>query len=226
MRIKLIYHIYHILVFSIFFSFSSASGNQKIFSLDSNFASVSINYSFEPDTLYLRETFNEKDIPVNEYLTDKLKPIRENFKRINSISNWSYIDTHKLWKTTGIGEAKFYYQNGLLEKIVTRLYGESFQQLTEYYLLNKQLSFVFEKSYTYNRPIYYDSITMKENDGTEIVDFSKSEIQEDRSYFEKEDLMHKIEGDDCGAPFSKDFLLQEQQRIKSEYTKLIDLINE
>lgn len=189
--------IYQILAFSIFFSFSSATGVQKTFSRDSNSTFVSIHCNFEPDTLYLRETSNEKDIPVNEYLTDKLKPIRENFNRINSISNWTYIDTHKLRKTTGTGEAKFYYQNGQLEKIITRHFGDRSQHLTEYYLLNKHLSFVFEKS----------------------------EILEERSYFENGYLIHKIESDDCGASFSNEFLLQEQQRIKSDYTKLIDFIN-
>ena len=48
------------------------------------------------DTIELKETFNEEDLPVNEYLTDRLKPIRANFKRINSITNWTSIDTEEL----------------------------------------------------------------------------------------------------------------------------------
>ena len=35
---------------------------------------------------------NEIDEPINEYLTQKLIPIRENFKRVNSIENWTEID--------------------------------------------------------------------------------------------------------------------------------------
>lgn len=111
------------------------------------------NNTVTTDTVKLKETFNEEDLPANDYLTDRLKPIRENFKRINSITNWTSIDTEELSESTEGGEAKFYYQNGQLEKIVTRHYGETFQLLTEYYLLNGQLSFVFEKLYI---PIHID----------------------------------------------------------------------
>jgi len=184
--------------------------------------SVSVD-SLQPDTIQLRETFNEEDLPVNEYLTERLKPIRENFKRINSFTNWTFIDTKELWETTEGGEVKYYYQNGQLEKIVTRHFGETFQQLNEYYLMNGQLSFVFEKTYKYNRPMYYDTTAMKENNDTEAFDFEKSEIVEDRSYFENGKLLHQLNNQDCGSPFADDYLLEEQKRIKTDFEKLIKL---
>ena len=177
------------------------------------------------DTIRLKETFNEEDLSVNEYLTVKLKPIRANFKRINSTTNWASVDTKELSESTEGGEAKFYYQNGQIEKIIVRQFGETFQKLTEYYLLNGDLSFVFEKSYKYNRPIYYDSAAMKENNDAEAFDFEESEIQEDRSYFENGKLLHKIESGDCGAPFATEYLLSEQKRIKTNFDKLIELVN-
>jgi hypothetical protein len=177
--------------------------------------------SLQPDTVKLKETFNEEDLPINEYLTDRLKPIRTNFKRINSITNWTSIDTEELSGSTEGGEAKFYYQNGQLEKIVARHYGETFQLLTEYYLLNGQLSFVFEKRHKYNRPLYYDTTAMKENNDNEAFDFDKSEIIEDRSYFENGKLLHQINNKDCGSPFADDYLLEEQKRIKTDFDKLI-----
>lgn len=173
------------------------------------------------DTVELKETFNEEDLPVNEYLTDRLKPIRANFKRINSITNWTSIETEELSESTEGGEAKIYYQNGQLEKIVTRHYGETFQLLTEYYLMNGQLSFVFEKRHKYNRPLYYDIKAMKENNDTEAFDFDKSEIIEKRSYFENGKLLHQINNQDCGSPFANDYLLEEQKRIKTYFDKLI-----
>ena len=173
------------------------------------------------DTVELKETFNEEDLPVNEYLTDKLKPIRANFKRINSITNWTSIGTEELSESTEGGEAKFYYQNGKLEKIVAQHYGETFQLLTEYYLLNGQLSFVFEKRHKYNRPLYYDTTAMKENNDTEAFDIDKSEIIEDRSYFDNGKLLHQINNQDCGSPFADDYLLEEQKRIKTDFDKLI-----
>lgn len=179
------------------------------------------NNTVTTDTVKLKETFNEEDLPANDYLTDRLKPIRENFKRINSITNWTSIDTEELSESTEGGEAKFYYQNGQLEKIVTRHYGETFQLLTEYYLLNGQLSFVFEKRHKYNRPMYYNTTAMKENNDTEAFDFDKSEIIENRSYFDNGKLMHQISNQDCGSPFADDYLLEEQKRIKTDFDKLI-----
>lgn len=173
------------------------------------------------DTVKLKETFNEEDVPINEYLADKLKPIRANFKRINSIIHWTSIEIKDLSESTEEGEAKFYYQNGQLEKIVTRHYGETFQSLMEYYLLNRQLSFVFEKCLKYNRPLYYDTTAMKENNDTEAFDIHQSEIIEDRNYFENEKLLHQISNQDSGAPFAGDYLLEEQKRIKTTFDKLI-----
>ena len=105
---------------------------------------------------------------------------------------------------------------------MTRHYGDSFQLLTEYYLLNGQLSFVFEKRRKYNRPLYYDKSAMRENNDTEAFDFNQSEIIEDRSYFENGKLLHQINNQDCGAPFADDYLLEEQKRIKTYFEKLID----
>lgn len=84
------------------------------------------------DTAKLKESFQEEDLPASDYLTDKLKPIRENFKRINSLTHWSDIDSGELWDSSEGRTAKYYYQNGRLEKIIARRYGEGFQLLTEY----------------------------------------------------------------------------------------------
>lgn len=109
------------------------------------------------DTIKIKESFRENDIVVNEYLTDRLKPIRANFKRINSNTKWSSITKRDIeGESAEGGEAVFYEQKGRLEKITARLYGEMGQVLTEYYLLNGNLSFVFEKIYIYNRPLFYD----------------------------------------------------------------------
>ena len=179
--------------------------------------------SLQHDAVELKETFNQEDLPVNEYFTERLKPIRANFKRINSTENWTTIKTKDIWETTEGGEAKFYYLNRQLEKITTRHFGETFQFLTEYYLLKGQLSFVFEKSYKYNRPIYHDSTAMMEMNDSETFDFEKSEIIEDRSYFDNGKLLHQISSQDCGSPFADDYLLGEQKRIKTDFEKLIIL---
>ena len=175
------------------------------------------------DTIQLTESLKQEDLAVNEYLTNELKPIRENFKRLNSIENWTQIKVIELWESTEGGEAKYYFQNKNLEKIITRHFGETFQKLTEYYLKDGKLSFVFEKSYKYNRPIYYDSSAKEENNDTEEFDFEKSEIIEERSYFNNAKLLHQLNNQDCGSPFANDYLLEEQKRLLTEFEKLIKL---
>ncbi|MCT2560897.1 hypothetical protein [Chryseobacterium herbae] len=186
-----------------------------------------ISHLIKSDTIKIKESFNENDIPVNEFLTDRLKPIRSNFKRINSITKWSSIKKKDIeGESAEGGEAVFYEQKGRLEKITERLFGETGQMLTEYYLLNGKLSFVFEKIYKYNRPLYYDVKAMKENNDTEAFDFEKSEIEENRGYFEKGKLIHVSNSLDCGAPFSGDYIAEEEKRFSESFQELLKLRNE
>lgn len=175
------------------------------------------------DSVLLKESSNEDDLSVNEFLTNSLKPIRTNFKRINSIIKWDSVIKRDLEKTTEGGEASFYYSKGQLEKIIVQQYGETFQQLNEFYLLNGLLSFVLEKSLKYNRPIYYDSAAMKEYNDTEIFDIKKSEMIEDRSYFENNRIIHQLNNRDSVTAFSNDYLKKEkeQQRIKADFDQLM-----
>lgn len=200
-----------------------AEGRKPSQITSASFTSISAD-SLPRHVAQLHETFNEADIPGNEYMADRLRPIRRNFKTINSITKWTTIDSVSLEETSEGGVAKYYYQNGQLKKIVARYFGETYQQLNEYYLLKGELSFVFEKSIQYNRPIYYDSTAMRENNDAEVFDIDESEIQEDRSYFEAGKLLHKIESGDCGSPFASDYLLSEEKRIKDDFEKLTKMV--
>ncbi len=172
----------------------------------------------------LVETFNEDDLQVNENFREKLNPIRINFKRINSIVEWTDIKTIDTWETNEGGEAKFYYLNGQLEKITTKHFGETFQLLTEYYLLKDKLSFVFEKSYKYNRPIYYDTTSAKANNDKDSFEFKETDIIVERSYFDNGKLVHQLNNQDCGSSSSHSYLVKEEIRIKTEFEKLFKLM--
>lgn len=215
--------IYFILTLSTAFFIGCGTDNNNTFStVGSIKPSAKIDSLFR-DTSELKEAFNQEDLPVNEYLTDQLKPIRANFKRINSIAKWTTIKTKSNWETTEGEEAKFYFLNGQLEKITTRHFGKTFQLLTEYYLLNGKLSFVLSKSYKYNRPTQRDSTSIKTDINTKAIDLEKSEVVEDRSYFENGKLLHQINSQDCGSPFADDYLLGEQKRISADFEKLLKL---
>lgn len=178
----------------------------------------------QQDTTRIKESRNEEDIQVNEYLKDRLKPIQANFKRINSITQWTAIKKKSIeGESAEGGEAAYYYKGNRLEKIMARHYGEMGQLLIEYYLMNGKLSFVFEKDYKYNRPLFYDVKSMKENNDTEAFDFEKSEIIETRNYFEKGNLIHIVNSQDCGAPFSGDYMREEDKSIKEAFIRLLKL---
>ncbi|WP_250253331.1 hypothetical protein [Chryseobacterium sp. Marseille-Q3244] len=181
-------------------------------------------FSTKKDTISIKESLNEEDIETNEYLKDRLKPIQSNFKRINSILKWTSIKKKNIeGESAEGGEATYYYKNKRLEKIMARHYGEMGQVLIEYYLLNGKLSFVFEKEYQYNRPLFYDTKAMKENNDTEAFDFEKSEITETRNYFEKGSLLHIVNSQDCGAPFSGEYMREEDKSIQNDFKRLLKL---
>lgn len=169
----------------------------------------------------VKKTRQGKDATNDEFLSEKLTPIRENYNRIIAIREWKAVITKELFESTEGGEAGFYYTPAGLQKIVVRHYGEMFQQITEYYLQEGRLSFVFEKRYKYNRPIYYDSFAMKESGDSESFDFGKAEIIEDRSYFENGKLIHQVSNQDCGAPFATSYLAAEKLRIETDFNKLM-----
>jgi len=172
------------------------------------------------DSVKLEISSNEEDLPINEYLTEQLKPIRKNFKRLNSIEKWSNIEVKFVEGNSEGGEARYYYLHGKLEKIIVRKYGEMAQKLTEYYLMDGDLSFVFEKLFKYNRPFYYGKESKEENNDTEEFDFEESEIIEDRSYFRNRKLIHQINNQDCGSPWATDYLIEEQNRLLSELEEM------
>ncbi|MGU3373835.1 hypothetical protein [Chryseobacterium sp. M5A1_1a] len=197
-------------------SFGSAKGFHYAFS--------DLSVAEQGDTIRIKESYNEEDIDPNEYLKDRLKPIQSNFRRINSITKWTSIKKKNIeGESAEGGEATYYYNKNRLEKVMARHYGEMGQVLIEYYLLNGKLSFVFEKDYKYNRPLFYNIKAMKENNDTEAFDFEKSEITETRSYFEKENLIHIVNSQDCGAPFSGSYMTEVEKGLNDDFKKLLKL---
>lgn len=168
------------------------------------------------------ENSKSDTIYLNDDLKKQLDPVLKNSQRINSIKNWT-IKTKSLWETAEGGEAKFYYKNGKLEKITAHYLGETFQKITVYHLENQRLSFVFDKYYKYNRPMYYDSIAMKSNKDNEIFNLNKAEITVTRNYFLKQKLIYQLDSEDCGAPFSIDYLLETEKEIKKEFENLVEV---
>lgn len=176
--------------------------------------------SILPEVVADEVSSRKKKVVSRENSEEDLKPARENFKRINSIEKWTTTKKKDLWETSEGGEADYCYLNGTLEKIVLRQFGETFQKITEFYLLEGEPSFVFEKEYKYNRPIYWDSTAMKENGDNEAWDSEKSEISETRNYFKQGTLIQQERGIDGGNPMPKTELPKEEKRLVNQFKTL------
>lgn len=157
---------------------------------------------------------NSSEVVRNSNFDKEIQLIKDNFRSINAIKKWTVVDSVDLYESTEGGEAKFYFSNKKLQKIVAVYYGETGQAIEEYYLLDSKLSFVFRKEFRYNRPIYWD----ERND--EKFDFDKSIITETRSYFYKDVLFEQIKSSEGNIEILNDNLEKEQESIKTNFNKL------
>jgi len=112
--------------------------------------------------------------------------IREKFKEIENNYSTKYKRVEKElndYSTEG-GVAELYYDNDLLRKVITSFYGETGKVITEYFLWGGQVFFIYEREFIYNMPMYMES-----------YDETKTEVIENRFYFEKENLIRWIDKD-------------------------------
>ena len=160
------------------------------------------------------------DTTYQEYMGERLKPIRANTTRIDGINRWTAVDKRTLDQTAEGGSAEYYFIKDTLLKITAVQFAETGKITSAIYTRNSELSFVVEKTVKYNRPITWDSTSMKESHDTEVFDGDSSEVIVDESYFENGVLIRQINNQDCGSPFAEDYLKEEQVRLQAEFQKL------
>ena len=160
---------------------------------------------------------------VFEEWKSRLSSIEANVNRIDTIKNWTKFFSKELEISTEGGDATFFQNDTLTEKIEVNIFGETFQEHNEYYLLNNRLSFVLVKKYVYNRPMYYDSAAMKENNDSVTFDFSKSTIQYNRFYFNNDKIVYAITPEKVDTVSAGKALTEETNRILELYNTLRQL---
>jgi hypothetical protein len=164
------------------------------------------------DTHLHQQTITTESPHRHDNRPEKFKLIEENYSRISSIQNWAETDTIFIEEeSVEGGEAIFFFKEKKLLKIHKLNFGEMSRWLKEYYFQDGNLSFVVERQYQYNRHFLDPEF-----------DFDKSEIIEDKSYFDDGVLSHQANNQDCGSPFSKEYLLTEQKRITADLKRLMD----
>ena len=116
-----------------------------------------------------------------------IKDIRLKYNNIRE--NLHSYDTTmiQIWdESTEGGQATGYFDNGKLKQIEIVWLGETGKHQIEYYFNEGKLIFAFDQYFDYNRPIYWDEKTAKENGDNEVFDPKKTTIKEDRYYFNNE----------------------------------------
>lgn len=165
--------------------------------------------------------------PTADELARRLQPIRANYQQLNAVRRWDKVVRRERHNSTDGGEAAYYYQAGRLAKVVTHDYGETGQWLTEYYLLpDQQLSFVYEKTYDYNRPYYQDSAQAQVMGDSVVFDLAKSRIEETRSYFVQGRLIRQLGNPVGGSAPPNKARQAEQKRLLADFNELLHLLNQ
>jgi len=155
-------------------------------------------------------------------ITERIELIRQNFKRINEINQWDTINRN-LWESTEGGNVIYYYHQSTLEKIITRHLGETFQSVTEYYLLHHKLSFIFDRMERYNRPIYWDSTQMLSFDDDQVFDRDKSTFSETRTYFDNDTIFRQLYTEQNHVADETTDWHQETLKLIDRFNKLLQL---
>ena len=120
-----------------------------------------------------------------------VKNIRLKYSEIRA--NIDLYDTI-LVQTEG-SQTTAYYDNGDLRLIEVIWFGEIGKNQIEYYINDGELIFAFDQDFDYNRPIYWDEETAKENGDNEAFDPNKTKVKGDRYYFNDEKLFLWIDND-------------------------------
>lgn len=79
---------------------------------------------------------------------------------------------------------KFYYYHKKLEKIISEKNGGDGKIISEYYLKDGKLNFVFEKITNYSKPLNYDKRLQIDYNANVKFDLENPENAEERNYFE------------------------------------------
>lgn len=156
-------------------------------------------------------------------VTDRFDSIRSVVREMNAVTNWAITTRQDLEESTEGGEVSFYSLNGRVQKMKARRYGETYQQVTEYYLSDGNLLFVLDTTFQYNRPMYYDSTAMKDAGDTEAFDFDKSTVIIDSVYFAEGKIVKRSTRQQGVPSKDTDYLRRNEKELLQEVAKLMRL---
>ena len=152
----------------------------------------------------------------------EIAQIRKDFSSTNAVKNYVIKEVEDPDQSTDGGVVKYYLQDGVVKKIVAEYFGESGNNLTEYYIKNGKVYFIFDKTEKYNVPYYVDSKWYKENElkNGEVFDKRKSKFSEQRYYFDENEKLIRYIGENKKVVENGQKLKEIEKDILNEYYRI------
>lgn len=134
-----------------------------------------------------------------EYLAEKLYPIRDYVEKVDDISysDWSLVLDRSFELNSEAVTATYFFWNEAMKKITLKFQDPAKKAESTYYFKAEELVFTLEQS-------------------LEEMGMDGSVLVINQSYFENGTLIRSINNQDCGAPFNEEYLKDEQKRILND----------
>ena len=158
----------------------------------------------------------------NSNIESKIAQIRKDYKGTNAIKNYIVKQIEDDEQSIEGGVIRYYFQNGIVKKIITEYFGETWRGTTEYYVKNGKVYFIFDKAEKYNVPYYVDSKWYKENEikNGEVFDKRKSKFSEKRYYFDENEKLIRYIGENKKIVENGQKLKEIEKEILNEYYRI------
>ena len=158
----------------------------------------------------------------NSNIESKIAQIRKDYKGTNAIKNYIVKKIEDDEQSIEGGVIRYYFQNGIVKKIITEYFGETWRGTTEYYVKNGKVYFIFDKTEKYNVPYYINADWYRENDVEigEVFDSKKSEIFEKRYYFDENMKLIRYTDENKKNIENVQKLKEIEKEILNEYSRI------
>ncbi|WP_039901608.1 hypothetical protein [Leptotrichia sp. oral taxon 879] len=155
-------------------------------------------------------------------IENRVAQIRKDFMSTNAAKNYAIREADDSDRSTEGGIVKYYSQNGIVKKIVVEHYGESWNGLTEYYIKNGKVYFIFDKTEKYNVPYYVNTDWYKRDNMKvgEVFDSRKSKISEKRYYFDENMKLIRYVGENKKIIENVQKLKEIEKNVLDEYFRI------
>ncbi|WP_314293131.1 hypothetical protein [Leptotrichia massiliensis] len=155
-------------------------------------------------------------------IENRIAQIRKDYANTNVVKNYVVKEIDDLEESTDGGIVKYYSQNGIVKKIIVEHYGESWNGLTEYYIKNGKVYFIFDKTEKYNVPYYVNADWYKRENVKvgEVFDNKKSKISEKRYYFDENMKLIRYVGENKKIDENVQKLKEIEKKVLTEYFRI------